>query len=398
MPISPLTLQRRHAELGRIRLGQKNPDKGFPMKLSQFRFTSVSERYITDLAGLYGGTAEKWDNNGVPSWQVLSDAQSVPVIVVKNGLTQWMETWVGGGCVHRCDGERQVDGTPCDPEEWIEVKERGNPKKLYVHTDAKPTTRLSVMLPELEAVGVWRMESHGWNSAAEIPAVAELATFVGDLVPAHLHLQERRAIKDGKTSRFVVPVLDLQIGAARLREIAAAKSSGGELAPAGGQQAIESGRPQIEASTAAAADPFAEYAVRVEAAQSHDDLKAVWADALAENLVGTKSPASEARGRFFDAFQARSQALAPKVEPDADGAVDAQVVEDADAVWQQVLKVAGEQGMTQSDIAVDYAQFSGGETLAAADAGQLQAYLESIAPPAEGVASGVVSRATAAVR
>jgi hypothetical protein len=71
---------------------------------------------------------------------------------------------------------------------------------------------------------VWRLESHGWNAAAEIPAVAELAQFVGDLVPAHLNLVERRAIKDGQTSRFVVPVLDLQIGTARLREIVAEKS------------------------------------------------------------------------------------------------------------------------------------------------------------------------------
>ena len=65
------------------------------------------------------------------------------------------------------------------------------------------------MLPELDTMGVWRLESHGWNAAAEIPMIGELAMHVGDLVPARLSLVERRAIKDGKTSRFVVPVLDL---------------------------------------------------------------------------------------------------------------------------------------------------------------------------------------------
>ena len=76
------------------------------------------------------------------------------------------------------------------------------------------------------------------HAAAEIPAVAELAQYVGDLVPAHLNLVERRTIKDGQTSRFVVPVLDLQIGTERLKQIAAEKS--GQAAPAqigGGQQA-----------------------------------------------------------------------------------------------------------------------------------------------------------------
>jgi hypothetical protein len=69
-------------------------------------------------------------------------------------------------------------------------------------------------------MGVWRMESHGYNAAAEIPAMADLAMFVGDLVPAVLHLVERRAVKDGKTSRFVVPVLDLLVSKARLVELA----------------------------------------------------------------------------------------------------------------------------------------------------------------------------------
>jgi hypothetical protein len=233
MPISPLVLQRRQAELGRIRLGQKNAAKGFPMKLDKFRFTSVSEQYIRDLADLYGGTAQPWDNNGIPSWEVVTTTTSIPVIVVKGGLSQWMETWSGGGCTHRCDGEfNTLTNEACDPKD-------------PAHVAAKPTTRLSVMLPELEAVGVFRMESHGWNAAAEIPAVAELAQFVGDLVPAVLHLVERRAIKDGQTSRFVVPVLDLQIGAAKLREVVAAKSGIAELeAPAAsGAPALGTARP-----------------------------------------------------------------------------------------------------------------------------------------------------------
>ena len=49
MPIKPIVLQRRHAELGRIRLGYKAETNGGgtrPAKLERFRFTSANERYI----------------------------------------------------------------------------------------------------------------------------------------------------------------------------------------------------------------------------------------------------------------------------------------------------------------------------------------------------------------
>lgn len=324
MPISPIVLQRRHAELGRIRLGAKKDGRGRPMKLETFRFTSPSETYIRDLAELYGGAPQPWDNNGVSSWEVFTTATSIPVIAVKGGLSQWMESWSGGGCTHRCDGEKQADGTYCDPND-------------PGHANAKPTTRLSVMLPELDAIGVWRMESHGWNAAAEIPAVAELAQYVGDLVPAQLHLVERRAVKDGKTSRFVVPVLDLRIGQARLKEIVAEKSGAGlELAaPASsGAAAIEGPRPDYRAI----ADTLLDV----------DSVRDLWQTA---SSAGHLDDALKAHlSARVDAIKGAVQPGAPVVEPapDAEGVYEAQVVEDTpvpspivegdpDVIWQQIL-------------------------------------------------------------
>lgn len=357
MPISPIVLQRRHAELGRIRLGDKretSSGKQRPNKLDRFRFTSVSERYIRDLATLYGGEAKPWDNNGIPSWEVYTDAQSVPVIVVKGGLSQWMETWSGGGCVHRCDGHHNVlTDSPCNPED---------PQ----HINAKPTTRLSLMLVDLEAIGVWRCETHGWNAAAEIPAVAELAQFVGDLVPANLHLVERRSVKDGQTSRFVVPVLDLQIGTERLKEIVAQKS--GQAAPAelggGGPAAIEAPRP--------------DYLAEAKDAKDLDAWREVWNAAKA---AGHLTPElKDELTRIGQSLNPGAQQPTVQPEPNPDGSYDAEVVEDdAVAIWERIVKEGAARGLaTLSVLQDDFSAVMQGMIPSEATAGELQVYLDKL--------------------
>lgn len=355
MPISPIVLQRRHAELGRIRLGDKQPTsngRSRPNKLDRFRFTSPSQRYIADLAALYGGTAREWDNNGKTEWEVVTDATTIPVIAVKGGLSQWMETWSGGGCIHRCDGERQADGTPCDLDEPD-------------HINAKPTTRLSVMLPELDAIGVWRLESHGWNAAAEIPAVAELATYVGDLVPADLHLVERRSVRDGKTSRYVVPVLDLRIGAARLREVVAAVSAGEQPATITAAPATA----QIEQKPAARRR---DWLADVLACGSLDALRDLWREAnsagVLEGKIGT---AIDARRETLTAAGATPAGDTPP-EPATPAAVASG---DPDAIWQQVLSIAGQRGMSLDDTIDAFAKANAGLSPDTASAGELAAFL-----------------------
>lgn len=418
MPIKPIVLQRRFAELGRIRLGYQAATQNGrtrPAKLSSFRFTSPTERYIRDLAALYGGEPRPWDNGGKPEHEVFTEATSIPVVAMKGGMSQWLETWSGGGCIHRCDGETNaLTGEACDLNERVTIgRDTVNP-----HEVAKPTTRLALMLPELDAIGAFRMESKGWNAAAEIPAVAELAAFVGDLVPAHLTMVERRMVKNGQTSRFVVPVLDLQIGAARLREVVAAKSGAPlELAasPDGGE--APAALPALAATTAAASpvqssepqqdaqpDPWAQARQALAAADALPRLAQIWDVAVQQGLVGQRSPETPEREEWIAAWKARAHELkaaeqstsplAGHSEPNADGTYDAEVVEDqptarpapapaasaplgdADAVWAEIVRVSGDRGASLADLQDDFAQRMDGVTADSADAAQLQRYLD----------------------
>lgn len=334
MPIDPIVLQRRHAELGRIRLGHKASTRNGgsrPAKLEAFRFTSPNAGLIAAIADLYGGEPREWDNAGKAEHEVYTTATSIPVIVVKGGFSQWMETWSGGGCIHRCDGlTNMLTGEACDTEEIVQVgRDRINP-----HKAARPTTRLSVMLRDVESLGVWRMETHGWNAAAELPSMAELAMHIGDLVPATLHLVERssKVEVNGKvtTSRYVVPVLDLAVSKQRLVQIVAAQTgmAPAELGAAGAMPA-----PQIEA-------PRPDYAAMIAAATSKDGLNAIWRGA---------GEAGHLTQDLKDAILARAEVIeAPAAPVDPSDPVDAEVVEesgdDAGAAWMAVVTVAGQHG------------------------------------------------------
>lgn len=333
MPI--ITVQRRMAEKGRIRLGQKvptNSGRTRPDKLSAFRFTSGDQALIEQIAAKYGGQARPWDNDGKAEFEVLTDAKSIPVIVVKGGFSQWHELWTKGGCKHRCDGEKDPTGAYCNPDD--------PDHKAAIE---KPTTRLSVMLSEIETLGVWRMESKGWNAAAELPSMAELAMHVGDLVPATLSLAERKSIietpKGPQTSRYVVPVLDLKVTKAKLVEIAGA-STGAPALEAGSSDAL-----QLEQ---APATERPDYEQMLADAHTVEDCQSVWrAAGGAGHLDDDLKDLITARAKDIKATTKAD--LGPEPEP-----VEA-VIEpdsaDGGATWQDVVAAAGAKGITTSQLA-----------------------------------------------
>lgn len=231
MPI--IGLQRRMRELGRIRMGDKG-EKGQPRKLGTFRLTSSNREYLDVAQAAYGGAVASWESPRGPEWQLTIAAPYLDVIIPPEvGVDPWLELWTGGGCVRRCDGVTEsLSGQPClcpsDPKERQAAAGKGEA--------CKPTTRLSVCLPALPDLGVWRLESHGYYAAVELSGMAEVlrsAALQGVMLPARLRIDRRQVKRPNEPRRdFVVPVLEIPT---RL----------GELIPAGGPVA-----PQIAAPAA----------------------------------------------------------------------------------------------------------------------------------------------------
>jgi hypothetical protein len=147
-------------------------------------------------------------------WQVTIDSPFLEVIVPPNGYESSFELWSAGGCQRRCDGLRDdISGGPClcpsDPHERTLLAKDGRA--------CKPTSRLSVLLPNLIGLGRWPLVSHSYYAAVELGAVADFlgdAGMKGYTVRARLRIEERsvkRPGDDGKpqTHHYIVPVLDI---------------------------------------------------------------------------------------------------------------------------------------------------------------------------------------------
>jgi len=222
-----IDLQRRIAEIGRIRIGRQvatSNGKTRPAKLDTFRLTSADKTRIDQAAALYGGTPAEWEAPAGHQWEVITAADSLDVIVPPSDMafSQWYEMWSAGGCQRRCDGAReQITDGPClcDPDD----------RDCDIHT------RLSVMLSDLPGLGVWRIDTSGYYAAVEMSGavqVVQTAAGRGSLLPARLRLEQRvvkRPGADGKpeTRRFAVPVLDIDVTPAQL--LAAPRGPAGEI-------------------------------------------------------------------------------------------------------------------------------------------------------------------------
>jgi hypothetical protein len=201
-PTPLIELQRRLAEAGRIRMGEKS-DKGAPKRLTTWRITSPTRELIEQAAGLYGGEPKPWESPTGTQYEVVTTTAELPVLVMPGySFRQGYEFRTSPTLVERrCDGVEMDDGEPCI---------------CYAEGDDKCAllTRLTVALPELTTMLGWRLETKGDNAARELLASMDLVQGVASgrpFVPAKLRIVERRGNVNGQAVRYVVPVIDVSL-------------------------------------------------------------------------------------------------------------------------------------------------------------------------------------------
>jgi hypothetical protein len=205
-PTPLIELQRRLAEAGRIRMGEKS-DKGAPKRLSTWRITSPTKDLIDQAAGLYGGKPGTWESPTGTQFEVVTTSAELPVLVMPGySFRQGYEFRTSPTLVERrCDGVEMDDGKPCI------CNAEGDDKCALL-------TRLTVALPELTTMLGWRLETKGDNAARELLASMDLVQGVAGgrpFVPAKLRIVERRGNVNGQAVRYVVPVIDVAISYAQ---------------------------------------------------------------------------------------------------------------------------------------------------------------------------------------
>ena len=340
-----LTLQKRARELGRIRIGQVvtgNNGKKRPEKLDCFRVTGSSKTLIEKVAALYGGEVKEWtpQNGGPSGWEVVTDSTRLPILVPPQPVSQYFELWSGGECERRCDGVTNLlTDEPCvcspDPED----------------RECKPTTRLNVVLRDVEGIGVWRLESHGWYAATELPEVAEFLAHTQGYVAAHLALEERLVKRAGKTKRFMVPTLEVDITPSALM---AGETPAVPQVAAGAAHvdapALPAARQELEAAPSRDEDTRSAIA----AATTLDELRQLWRD---------RAPLSD---EMKAEFQTRVKTLEAQVETAPSG--------DPDELWSRVLRTVPS-SWTSAQAEADFEGVVGTEA-GEADAVQIQEYLD----------------------
>lgn len=393
MAISVKKLQQRLTQVGAIRLGQKVPTsngKMRPGKLETLRFTSPSRQIIDAIADLYGGEVKAWQANTGPQWEVITGAKEIAVLVPPQRIDPNLEHWGNGYRDRLCDGEtEQLRQRPCLCEQM-----QANSRRVDARELCKPTTRMALMLAEVPGMGTFKLESHGWNSAAELPTLAASIESAPQPIPARLEVQVREkktfdpAAREGKQveSRvFMVPVLHFDW-------ITPAQAFGGELGAAS-RAALGAASTQRQAIEAAKAESTRlrltaeDYITAAEDAPRVEDVRDLWTAAKADgaltdevkaalNARAAKLPQPQSQGRLPDVNDEEYAADARRGEgeqeqtfvtagtakpaastPPVDDVVDVEVAPDADAVWVQILAAGGEKGWSAADVDLKVADF-----------------------------------------
>lgn len=207
-----IDIQRRHQTIFRIRFGEKLSNR--PTKLTDsIRVTAANPDVVDAFIDVYGGKRKAWEQQ----WEAKLPTTALNILVLPGqSISQWWEKYRGSVCDRRCDGRTEMKANkPCMCDPNVEVRT----------ADAKqcsPTTRVSVICPDVAVVGSGMFVCHGLVGAETLPqsiAVAEAALSRGLMVPAVLRVVEFRGL-----NHFIVP--QIEVVGTSFNALAAAAATG----------------------------------------------------------------------------------------------------------------------------------------------------------------------------
>lgn len=185
----------------------------------------------------------------------------------------------------------------------------------------RPTSRINVMLPDLPDLGVWRLESKSYYAADAMAGGLDIvlqATEGRSMMPVRMWIEQRTAVREGKTKQF--PVVMVVPSLPKLRHaLSGPLSTAAALDPG-----VLVDRPAIEA-------PRPDYLAEARKCRAEADVHAVWRKA---DGAGHGSP------ELLEDLKQIAADIARGVDPqtgaldsdgdglDEDGAIDAEIVED----------------------------------------------------------------------
>ena len=253
MALDSRFLQSRYTQVGKVRMGlapgSTDNNTKYPAKLDTFRFTSPGRHLIEAIAERYGGSPRPWRHPSRGNqFEVITRTVDIPVYVPRQNPDPWFELWGAKTTLQRrCDGvtERLRNrACLCDPEG---VLPRDAPRPCKV------TIRLSVMLADIPGIGVWGVESHGWNAVDEWTTYGPLVNALppGQFWPGRMILEQRSSnavtMRDGEEVReareYYVPLIMFD----RVTVQALASGAAALQALASGQAVQELGRAETAA-------------------------------------------------------------------------------------------------------------------------------------------------------
>lgn len=165
--------------VGRFRSGRlvKAGGKEFPESLNEWRVTTGDPSVAEKVAALFGGDVESWETDKEDNLQVLTDAKTVQIIIVPDGVDASFKQFIPGvGLTHHCDGFTYLSpdedkGQKCQCPPLIAERKL----KAQQGRGPKPSVDIEFRLLDDPDLGKFRFNSGSWKLVEALgPLFADL--------------------------------------------------------------------------------------------------------------------------------------------------------------------------------------------------------------------------------